>query len=258
MNPTYSVVIVEDNPWIAKLLSEYSERCGLTVLQVVPCGEDIMSCYEQLNPDLMLVDIGLQGEMDGITTIQTLRDKGFHRQKIIMVSGTTNIEHILTSMNELGSLYFLSKPVLFPKFEAAIQKAVTEIELDRKRQEPGETATWITVKNLKVEVPILEQSIVFVEKEEKRSTLIYLVNGEIIEGNTSLSDILAQASPCLFSPYKGYLINLKHVMSYEKERGLPGSRRYLIHLQHTPNKIPLSRMVQKEFAQLLYEMSGKR
>ncbi|MFD0697931.1 LytR/AlgR family response regulator transcription factor [Paenibacillus sp. GCM10027628] len=256
MNHPFTVAIVEDNNWVLKLLESYCEQSGLQVVCTASDGQAFLIQYDAYKPDILLVDIGLQGDLDGISMVQSLREAGY-AQKVIMVSGTTNIDHVLTSFHDLGSLYFLSKPVLYPKFQTAIQKAIAEIDMERSTavQAPELAASrWITVKNQKSQLPISEDSILYVEKEEKRLTMIHLVNGDRIEASTNLTDILAQASPYLFSPFKGFLVNMRYVASFVKESGFPTTRRFLIHLKHTSTKIPLSRNLQKEFARLLQEL----
>lgn len=260
MNGHFTVAIVEDNHWAGKMLEDYCAQCGLQVVFTASDGEALLDIFNEIKPDILLVDIGLRGYLNGISTVQSLRQAG-HKQKVIMVSGTTNIDHILTSFHDLGSLYFLSKPVLFPKFQSAIARAVAEIEAERLAAAALEAGaggsdgtTWITVKNQKSQIPVAEYSILYVEKEDKRHAMIYLTNGETIESGTNLTDILAQSSTYMFSPYKGFLVNMRYVISYVKESGFPASRRFLIHLQHTQVKIPLSRNLQKEFAKLLQEL----
>ncbi|MGG1556122.1 MULTISPECIES: LytR/AlgR family response regulator transcription factor [Paenibacillus] len=256
MRHRFTVAIVEDNYWIGELLQSYCQQCGLDVISVSADGEQFLKQFGIHLPDIILMDIGLEGDLDGLTVVKTLRLAGY-KQKVIMVSGTTNLEHILTAFHELDSVYFLSKPVAMPKFKAAIDKAIAEIQLERSRMtEPPvkHTVTWITVKNQKSHLPISEDSILFIEKENKRLTRIHLINGEQIESSTNLSDILAQSTSHLFSPFKGFLVNLKHVASYSKEGGFPTSRRFLIHLNYTMVKVPLSRDLQKDFANLLKEL----
>ncbi|WP_171682991.1 LytR/AlgR family response regulator transcription factor [Paenibacillus planticolens] len=258
MGHRFTVAIVEDNYWVGKLLESYCQQCGLHVISIASDGEQFLETYDQLLPDIILVDIGLAGNLDGIAMVQSLRKAGY-QQKVIMVSGTTNIDHILTSFHDLGSLYFLSKPVALPKFQAAIRKAIAEVQLERSQllqAAPPAKTTWITVKNQKSQLPISEESILFVEKEDKRLTRIHLMNGAQMESSTNLTDILSQSSPLIFSPFKGFLVNMRHVVSYVKESSFPTSRRFLIHLNHTSVKIPLSRSLQKEFGQLLQGIHG--
>lgn len=256
MEHRFTVAIVEDNYWIAQLLESYCQQCGLQVVSIVSEGEQFLRDFDKLQPDILLMDIGLQGNLDGISVVQSLRLSGY-QMKVIMVSGTTNTEHILTAFHELDSVYFLSKPVMLPKFQAAIRKTIAEIQLDRSRvlqETKPSTSTWITVKNQKSQLPISEDAILFIEKEDKRLSRIHLVNGAQMESSSNLSEILAQSTPHMFSPFKGFLVNLLHVVCFEKESGFPASRRFMIHLNHTSVKVPLSRDLQKEFAKLLQEV----
>ncbi|OCT10914.1 hypothetical protein A8709_04200 [Paenibacillus pectinilyticus] len=256
MGHRFTVAIVEDNYWIGQLLDSFCQQCGLKVVSILADGEQFLREYDQLRPDILLMDIGLEGKLDGISVVQSLRLSGY-QQKVIMVSGTTNMDHILTAFHELDSVYFLSKPVMLPKFQIAIEKAIACIQLDRSRvmEEPKPNpSTWITVKNQKSQLPISEDAILFVEKEDKRVSRIHLVNGAQMASSTNLSEILAQGTSHLFSPFKGFLVNLRHVVSFAKESGFPTSRRFMIHLKHTSVKVPLSRDLQKDFARLLQEM----
>ena len=132
MRHGFTVAIVEDNYWVGQLLESYCQQCGLQVISIVSDGEQFLQDYDRLQPDILLMDIGLEGNLDGISVVKSLRMAGY-QQKVIMVSGTTNMDHILTAFHELDSVYFLSKPVMLPKFQAAIQKAIAEIQLDRSR-----------------------------------------------------------------------------------------------------------------------------
>ncbi|WNR43697.1 LytR/AlgR family response regulator transcription factor [Paenibacillus roseipurpureus] len=256
MEHLFTVAIVEDNYWIGQMLESYCQQCGLQVLCIMPDGEQFLKVYDKLQPDILLMDIGLEGYMDGISVVQAIQKAGYH-PKVIMVSGTTDTNHILTAFHDLDSVYFLSKPVILPKFQAAIRKTIAQIQLDRSRslqEQAAPASTWITVKSQKSELPISEDAILYVEKEEKRLSRIHLVNGAQMESSTNLSEILAQSTPHMFSPFKGFLVNLRHVVSFVKESGFPTSRRFLIHLNHTSVTIPLSRDLQKDFAKLLQEL----
>ena len=52
------VLVVEDEPSIASILSAYLERDGLRV-RVAQDGEEALQNFRQLRPDLVLLDIHL-------------------------------------------------------------------------------------------------------------------------------------------------------------------------------------------------------
>lgn len=69
-----NILIVEDNFLIALDLQDIIERLGYSVSAVVSTGGQAIDKAIQLKPDLIIMDIGLKGEMDGIETINKIRE----------------------------------------------------------------------------------------------------------------------------------------------------------------------------------------
>lgn len=67
-----SILIAEDENIIAKDISKTLERLGYDVLGSVRTGEDIIAEAERLQPDLVLMDIMLEGEMSGIEAAEKI------------------------------------------------------------------------------------------------------------------------------------------------------------------------------------------
>ena len=60
------ILIVEDEPIIAEDLKIELEQFGYEIIDVIQRGETAVLAAEALKPDLILMDIRLQGSMDGI------------------------------------------------------------------------------------------------------------------------------------------------------------------------------------------------
>ncbi len=60
------ILIVEDEAVIAMDIRMTLESLGFAVLGVASTGEDCLRKTEALRPDLVLMDINLKGDMDGI------------------------------------------------------------------------------------------------------------------------------------------------------------------------------------------------
>jgi PAS domain S-box-containing protein len=73
LGPT-QVLIVEDEQIIALELSDRLTRMGHRVGGVVASGAEALDCAERFRPDLVLMDIKLRGEMDGISAAAALHD----------------------------------------------------------------------------------------------------------------------------------------------------------------------------------------
>ena len=73
MTPTARILIVEDNRAVARDLDQRLGRLGFAVAGVTGLGEEAIVLAEQERPDLVLMDIRLDGAMDGITAAEHIR-----------------------------------------------------------------------------------------------------------------------------------------------------------------------------------------
>jgi len=70
-----SVLVVEDELIIAKGIEKRLKVLGYSVVDTVACGEEAVSRALETTPDLVLMDICLQGDMDGVTAAEHIRSK---------------------------------------------------------------------------------------------------------------------------------------------------------------------------------------
>jgi len=75
MTPARRLLIVEDSRAVARDLEQRLTRLGFAIAGVTPSGEDAIVLAERELPDLVLMDIRLQGEMDGIAAADHIRAK---------------------------------------------------------------------------------------------------------------------------------------------------------------------------------------
>src|SRR4051812_7219968 len=61
-----SVLVVEDEALIAELIREYLTRLGYQVAGIADTAQDAIETAGRLRPNLVLMDIHLKGDMDGI------------------------------------------------------------------------------------------------------------------------------------------------------------------------------------------------
>ena len=69
------VLIVEDEAIVSMDLRYKLEALGYGVPAAVSSGEEAVEAASQLHPDVVLMDIGLSGEMDGIDAAAQIRDQ---------------------------------------------------------------------------------------------------------------------------------------------------------------------------------------
>lgn len=67
------ILVVEDEIIIAENIKRKLENLGYTVSAVVPSGEEAIQRAEEKHPDLVLMDIKLEGKMDGVEAAEQIR-----------------------------------------------------------------------------------------------------------------------------------------------------------------------------------------
>ena len=69
------ILVVEDEFITATSLKACLEGIGCTVVSTVDTGEQAVKAAEELKPDLILMDIILNGEMSGITAANIIQQQ---------------------------------------------------------------------------------------------------------------------------------------------------------------------------------------
>ncbi len=101
-----TIVVVEDDPHIADLLDMYLRRDGFRVLQAAD-GKRCLEIVTQSPARLVILDIGLPGELDGFDVCRQLRAKG-DIPIIVLTARDEEIDRVLGL--ELGADDYVTKP----------------------------------------------------------------------------------------------------------------------------------------------------
>jgi len=119
MKSQATILVVEDEAKLAKLLSDYLEKIGGYRTHRVARGDEAMQAFEEVSPELVLLDLMLPG-MDGLEICKAIRAKS--QVPIIMV--TALVEEIDRLLGlELGADDYICKP-FSPREVVARVKAV--------------------------------------------------------------------------------------------------------------------------------------
>ena len=123
-----SVLIVDDEPGIRETLRGVLEDEGFSV-ETAASGE---ACLEIAATDhfaCILLDIWLGDGIDGLETLQKLREDGSD-SAVVMISGHGNIETAVKS-TKLGAFDFIEKPLSLEKTVLTVRNAIRTRELER-------------------------------------------------------------------------------------------------------------------------------
>lgn len=69
------ILIVEDELLLAKNLSRKLKKLGYTVLEIVSSGNVAIQRAAEIQPDLILMDIVIKGDMDGIEAAAQIHEQ---------------------------------------------------------------------------------------------------------------------------------------------------------------------------------------
>ena len=100
-----TILIIEDEPELVKVLRSYLEQAGYTVL-TASRGDTGLSTWENKRPDLVLLDLNLPG-LDGLDVAREIRRKS--NTPIIMLTARVEEMDELIGL-ELGADDYLPKP----------------------------------------------------------------------------------------------------------------------------------------------------
>ncbi|MHC5612691.1 MAG: response regulator [Nostoc sp.] len=137
MNPI-QILIVEDEQLVADDLRETLEYLGYNVPALVASGEEAIFIAETLQPDLVLMDIRLKGEIDGIEASLKIQS----RFNIACVYLTANAARSTLERAKTSQPFgYILKP-----FDQRILATTIEIPLSRHKAEIGVKKALVAAK----------------------------------------------------------------------------------------------------------------
>lgn len=135
--PGSRIQIVEDELIVSLEIKETLRRLGYEVVARVTTGEEAIEKGGELRPDLILMDIRLAGEMDGITAAKTIIN--MYDIPIIFLTAHSD-EATLKRAIEVSPSGYLLKPFnekeLLTNIEMSLHKHKVKQNLHPKRSEP--------------------------------------------------------------------------------------------------------------------------
>ena len=210
-------VIIDDEPLAVDVIKNYiSQIKGLEIMASFNSALDSLEFLQENEVDLMFLDINMP-VLDGYSFLKSLSNKS---QVII----TTAHEEYAVKGYELEILDYLVKPIPFPRFLKAVNKAIKNCEENK-----GENDSW---KNKHL----------FLKINKKKMKKVYLNDILLVE---SLKDYIK-----VITPNKNYII---HQTLSSFTESLPSNRFIRIHRSYT---VSLDKIEALEGNSL--EINGKR
>jgi two-component system LytT family response regulator len=245
-------VIIDDEPTLqevnSRLLSEYFPEIEVVgTANSVDSGVDLIRLQK---PDLVLLDIAIIGGT-GFQVLQRLRPYTF---KVVFITG---FDSYAIKAIKYSAIDYILKPVNEVEFQAAIKRAVAEIEakIDTSAQAEvlidsykKETQSKKLVLKTTESLNIVDISDILFCQSDNSYTTFYLIDDEKIIVSRSLKEydeLLSEYG--FFRPHQSYLVNLNYVKKVEKSDG-----GFII--MKNKKEIPISIRQKKYLIKLLAEL----
>jgi DNA-binding NarL/FixJ family response regulator len=131
---TARMLIVEDERLIAQALRRRVAALGYTVVGLAASGEDAIVQAAALQPNVVLMDIGLRGVMDGIDAAQHIRAHA--PIPVIYVSASTDAPTVARAWQSAPAGY-LVKPVSDHALRATLMRVLGDPSRPLRLRKPG-------------------------------------------------------------------------------------------------------------------------
>lgn len=160
------IFIVEDEMIIGSNISLQLSKLGYEVTGLVPRGEDALTHIKKEQPDIILLDIQLKGELDGIDTAKQIQKE--FSIPIIYLTANADEAHF-DRAKETKPHAFISKPFKNIDLQRAIELTVERIQTQEeevyKNPTPFILSDSIFVKYQEKMVKVIIKDILYIEAE---------------------------------------------------------------------------------------------
>jgi CheY-like chemotaxis protein len=121
--PLNTVLIVEDEAIVALDLKLQLQELGYDVIGITASGEAAVAAVQARTPDVILMDVRLQGRLDGIEAAQAIRST--HDVPVIFLTSHSDDATVQRAAHTAAYGY-LTKPYQIKELRAGIEVALTK------------------------------------------------------------------------------------------------------------------------------------
>ena len=124
------VLIVEDDRMLSAIFQMFIRDLGHELIGIVSNGDKAIELCTEHNPDIVLMDIHIKGDMDGVATAKILEE----RFDVPVIYITGDFEEDTVSNSLISNTYgFLVKPLYKSTLGVAIEFALLKYQFDKER-----------------------------------------------------------------------------------------------------------------------------
>lgn len=209
-----NILIVEDEPIIALDLKRALTKLGYHVLGTLASGKAALQRIDQQIPDIILLDIQLEGDLDGIDTAHQISKK----YPIPIIFLTSNTDTRTFNRAKLTQPHgFLSKPFRLVDITHSIDLAFLDKEVSTAAQVQNEQDTlatqikdYVFVKSKDYLAKIILADIQYIEADSCYCTIITAKEKHVIVSTLKKFEAAIEA-PFLMRIHRSFIINMQAI-----------------------------------------------
>ena len=235
---TFHLLALEDSieyqDVLRGMLAQYpaADRLNIDIISSTSTLEALLASGDHI--DVFLCDISLgDGKPTGIDLVRRHFPAGSNTQ-VIYISGY--IEYC-TPVYETEHAYFLLKPIKQEDFNAALDKALRNLQ--------GNAVPPVAIQHGGAVTMVNPSTIEYVESD-RRKVKLYLTSGEVMETYATLGQMLDMLPDSFVQCHKSYIVNMAHI-SELRTAGV---------LLHSGAEVPVSQRQRKAIRDLFFRYVG--
>lgn len=228
--------IVEDELLVARNISILLQKMGYTALKPVRNYTDALKMISTESPDLLLLDIIIEGEKDGIQLAETINNQ-FHIPFVFLTANSDEVT--IQRAKAVRPSAYLLKPFYEKDLYTSIEIAFNNFNLHSSRAVTAKAETnrpkdFIFIKDGSAFQKVLLRNIMFIESEH-----VYLhihTTDKTFMIRTKLEDFMSDYPQLqLIRVHRSFAINLAYLDSIDQ-----------LHITVGSKQIPVSKNYRQE------------
>lgn len=235
------IIVAEDDQPVRKLIESHLAKFPqVEVVASVSNGSEILKVVGQLKPTAIFLDISMP-EIDGLSLAMLLKESD---PEILIVFVTAHTSYAVEAY-QLDAIDYLVKPITREAVARSIIKIERLLPSVLKRAEIKTVSDHITVRNRYETYFIQLNSIIYVEKEQRKA-VFHTENGLYLTAE-GLSAIGQRLDARFFRCHKGFIVNTTKINKVTPI----ADRLYEISFHNYSGRAPMGRKKFEELCNLM-------
>uniref|UniRef100_UPI00404A3AB9 LytR/AlgR family response regulator transcription factor n=1 Tax=Fulvivirga sp. TaxID=1931237 RepID=UPI00404A3AB9 len=209
------VLIVEDELIISEEISEILKKYGISVVGQADNADDALALIHTERPDIVLMDIHIKGNLDGITLAHEV--KKIAPIAVIFLTSYMD-EGYLTRAKQVMPAAYLVKPFKEQDIISTIEITANNIKSQNggtnvNKTKNNENQQWLFVKDADLHIKVLLSDILFLEAKGSY-TFIQTKSKHFLVAENLKATSAKITSPLFFKVHRSFVVNLANIDSF--------------------------------------------